>query len=61
MLPTSLAIQLDTIASAGISTARLHGIGSDFVMTVWETAPALHHGRVIPSIDHRHERNGVLT
>ena len=40
MLPTSLAIQLDTITSAGIPTARLHGIGSDFVMAVWETAPA---------------------
>ena len=40
MLPTSLAIQIDTATSAGIPTARLHGIGSDFVMAVWETAPA---------------------
>jgi hypothetical protein len=61
MLPTPLAIQLDTAISAGIPTARLHGIGSDFVMAVWETASARQHGRVIPSIDHRHERNGVLT
>ena len=52
MPPTSLAIQLDTVASAGIPTARLHGIGSDFVMAVWETAPASRHqGRVVPSID----------
>jgi hypothetical protein len=41
MPPTSLAIQLDTVTSGGIPTARLHGIGSDFVMAVWETAPAI--------------------
>ena len=61
MLPTSLAIQIDTVTSAGILTARLHGIGSDFVMAVWETAPARHQGRVVPSIDHRHERNDLPT
>lgn len=55
MLPTSLAIQIDAGTSAGVSTARLHGIGSDFVMAVWETTSAKHHaghhGRVVPSID----------
>ena len=51
MPPTSLAIQLDTAISAGIPTARLHGIGSDFVMAVWESAPARHQGHVIPMID----------
>ena len=55
MLPTSLTIQIDAGTSAGVSTARLHGIGSDFVMAVWETASAKHHaghhGRVVPSID----------
>ena len=61
MLPTSLAIQIDTGTSAGIPTASLHGIGSDFVMAVWETAPATHQGHVVPSMDHAHERNGVLT
>ena len=38
MLPTSLAIQIDAGTAAGVSTARLHGIGSDFVMAVWESA-----------------------
>jgi hypothetical protein len=47
MPPTSLAIQLDTGASAGISTVRLHGIGGDFVMTMWQTAPAGHQGHVV--------------
>jgi GT2 family glycosyltransferase len=51
MLPTSFAIQIDTGVSSGIPTARLHGIGSDFVMAVWETAPGRHQGRVVPSID----------
>ena len=40
MLPTSLALQLDTVTSVGILTARLCGIGGDFVMAVWQTAPA---------------------
>src|SRR5690349_8879299 len=55
MLPTSFATQFDTGISPGVSrcapTARLHVIGSDFVMAVWESAPSRHHGRVIPSID----------
>ena len=51
MLPTSLAIQIDAGASAGVPTARLHGIGSDFVMAVWETASGKHQGRIVPSID----------
>jgi hypothetical protein len=51
MLPTSLAIQIDAGTSAGTPTARLHGIGSDFVMAVWETASGKHQGRIVPSID----------
>jgi hypothetical protein len=37
MLPISLALQIDTATPI----ARLHGIGSDFVMALWETAPAI--------------------
>jgi hypothetical protein len=37
MLPTSLVLQIDTATPI----ARLHGIGSDFVMALWETAPAI--------------------
>ncbi|UEM22413.1 glycosyltransferase [Skermanella mucosa] len=47
MLPTALALHPDT----AVPTARLHGVGGDFVMAVWETAAPGRSGRIVPSID----------